>query len=252
MKGRGFGFLLLAALTGVGCGDSGQTGSPSCAAPQACACKALAGRTLAQAIVIAVDQGVVRLELQQLLTASATLGPADLQRTLVGELTGPGCSAPISPRVGDGVLAGFFELAHCSEYDQCLGRECQATSGSAFDSCATSCEAECAPDEIPVSVWVEPWADTVEIGEAAPVTRADAIQLTDAMTCDAHYPPPREPCNDVRSEHGSCAVSASGTNHGSALLALSLLALGALCVRRLRLMRATLFGARPDEDEGGA
>jgi len=84
------------------------------------------------------------------------------------------------------------------------------------------------------------------------VTRADAIRLTDATTCDAHYPPPREECNDVHSEHGSCAVSAPFTNHGSALLALSVLAVGALCVRRLRLMRAALFGARPDEDEGGA
>jgi hypothetical protein len=240
MKGLGLG-LVLAGVSAAGCGDSGQTGSPSCPLVESCACQALAGHTLARTTVIALEQPVFRLDLEELVTPSAALGASDLHRTLVGaRATNPACTPAVDVRIGDSVFTAFFQTDHCSEYYACLERECSELSGSAFLACADGCESACDTNEIPAILWIQPWADAIEVGEAAPIALADAIELSDAKTCAARYPPPpSQPCDDTPRGDGGCSVCTSaremrGPLEDPAVSVASLLfALIALRTRRL-------------------
>src|SRR5262245_7280750 len=69
----------------LGCGGSGQTGSLSCARPDACACTLLTAHILVKARVVSSDAEtqMATLEVEQVLNTSPSFDEADVSRRLV-------------------------------------------------------------------------------------------------------------------------------------------------------------------------
>jgi hypothetical protein len=172
-----WGLLASAALL-FSC-SSGQTGSADCAPSKpSCVCEALAGKSLTRATLIALDETTATLEIQEVLNPNTLLGPADVQRHVVGAISsGPACegSQRELPRIGDTVFAAFYPYS----------------------------------DAEPIAAYalVQPWSESVDIGNATLAPLSDAVALTDPETCDQRYPRyPTPPCNDT-SGFGDCALS---------------------------------------------
>lgn len=191
------------------CGGSGQTGSPDCAwIPRSCECDTLAGKSLVQATVLAIDVGSVRLEVEQVLNPSASFDESDahlqVQGVLVGSVACIG-SAVAPAQMGDVVFATFFPYARQDpNFPRNVG-----------------------------DVVVSPWSDPVDLGNQRPIAVSQAIALADPTTCDQQYPSPSAHCNDTSGFAGCSLSDVPASRSSTAWWSLfAFIALGAALARR--------------------
>lgn len=190
--------------------SSGQTGSASCALVLSCECESLAGKSLVQANVLALDDsGLVELEIEQVLNPNSLLGESDVHRRVAGLLVrSAACNRSQwqAPYIGQRVFASFFVYPESDA------------------STTTSVSA----------VLVLPSSDQLSLGAGVTVALSEAPTLSDPETCEAQHPrPATPPCDDTRHIDGGCSVSALYARRTTGWwLTPLLVALAALAFRR--------------------
>ncbi|MET0791253.1 MAG: hypothetical protein ABW061_06995 [Polyangiaceae bacterium] len=237
MKGLGW-CLVLASFAPLACGDSGQTGSPSCSPPQACECAALADRVLVKATVLAEDGAQISLRIEEQLGPNAPDSSSQFaNKTLKGTLVVPApCSSAAGPfSAGDSVFASFYPGDQCPAYDACAVSCYAVPNSQRLDACLSECTKQCDPDTVFATPWLQPWSDTIAISPATTVTIADAIALSDRKTCDERYPaPPSPPCLDTERTGGDGCSLSRASEHSSKATSLLAALLGIGLWRRRR------------------
>src|SRR3954470_7834809 len=115
---------------------SGQTGSADCAEPPlSCICESFVSKNLVKATVLEVSNGSATLEIEQVLNPNPQFSEQAVHHLVVGALrTGTACGKGSGelPQAGDTVFAAFTWYGD------------EAT--------------------IPADAWVQPWGDTVDLG----------------------------------------------------------------------------------------
>ena len=256
MKRVGWWLILggLAASSTASCADSGQTGSPSCAAPQSCVCESLAGRILTRATLSELGQSDATLVVEQVLTPSEPFGPADVGRKISGSFsaTQPCDAAPLKRSdIGDTVLLTFradeYFYDYCAGYTECRNSNVECGNLTAA-ACIDHCAGLCVPDRSasPISLTLLqllPWTDPIDLGDGTSVSMSDAAQVTNFDTCAERYPPaagPAPACNDTPTSSNGCALFSGAPVRGSdapGLVACSFVALALASARRHRRTR---------------
>jgi hypothetical protein len=248
--------LALGGFSVLGCG-SGQTGSASCAATEACQCQRVAGQYLAKATVLALGTSTepgtstttASIKIEQVLNPDAAFDADDVQRSFSAHTFPPGCFLKTDTlRVGDDVLVTFnsdqYRSDVCPAYELCLNQANCSTYAPDYSTCVEPCLAACAPDRSrdppPVDMVLTPWADdAIEVGNGSALALSDAVEATDTQTCAERFPPPNSACNDTPRDE-SCALSSASAHDQARLpwLIASLLA-GLFVCRSRRSTRST-------------
>lgn len=196
---------MVAGLTLGGC-DSGQTGSASCAAPQACECRLVVGKHLAMVTVVELSTQTTSVRIEEVLNPDDIIGADDVHSTLTGNVRATTTSSCVTsnggPQVGDSALAVLMVSTTYLE----TGFGVHQLQG----------------------VTLLPWTDPLQLGEGPPTELSDLVDLTRSEACDERFPPPPAmPCNDV-DETGGCNLSATshtGSARGALIMIGSMLLL---------------------------
>jgi hypothetical protein len=240
--------LALGGFFALGCG-SGQTGSASCAAPQACPCERVAGQYLAKATVLdlgtstepGTSSTTASVEIAQVLNEDAAFDADDVQRRFSGHTFFPACVAKTDTlRVGDSVLVTFnadrYRAGVCAGYAECLTEAHCSPYATDYSTCADRCVAACVPDRsadaTSVDMVLTLWAEAIEVGNGSMLAISDAVEISNAQTCAERYPSPPVHCNDMPDEN--CALSSASAHTQTRLPWLIATLLSGLFVHRSR------------------
>lgn len=251
MKAAGW-CLLLCGFVAPAC-SSGQTGSAGCIYPVSCVCGSLSGAYLARATVSEVGKSEITLVVDEVLNPSAQFDERDLQRKIVGpyySVTQPcGIDAPsYYAGVGASVFVSFAPETYlrlsCAAYSGCESR-CSSNTYVDLQLCRDDCARACVPDRssdtILAAPLVLPWADPLDFGPLGSVSMADAVALTDVITCFDRFPPPPLQCDDDTPPSdagcGACGLGARGPSPRDGWLLVLLSAAAYAAVRRARKRR---------------